>query len=215
MVRRSREHIHLSSEERIAQIVRVATDIMAERGYWGMSLQDVASECGITVAGVIHHVKNKTGLLMKVFEYIEQDQIKQVNTEIVRVTGRNEGDLKSGESPSQEIENLTLNQACNILVSYNAKNPLKVKMYSILEAEALDEGHPAYAALKEREQVTLDLFAKLAAKSVGEENPHAAARLVLSMMDGLQLQWLREPENVDFVEEWHKLTSMVSLFNEE
>ena len=34
------------------------------------------------------------------------------------------------------------------------------------------------------------------------DRPEALARQVIAMMDGLQIQWLRNPETTDLVQEW-------------
>lgn len=47
----------MSSEERFEQIVDVAVKIIGQKGYYGMSLQDVANEIGISQTAVIHRVK--------------------------------------------------------------------------------------------------------------------------------------------------------------
>ena len=58
----------MPSEERFEQIVDVAVRIIGKKGYYGMSLQDVASAIGISQTAVIHRVKSKQGLLVAVIE---------------------------------------------------------------------------------------------------------------------------------------------------
>lgn len=204
--RRGRERMDVN--ERRKQIIDVATQLIAERGYWGTSLQDVADECDLTVAGLVHHVQSKTGLLMMILEQEDQDSINEVSSAL----GITAADLEEQNVP------FPLLTMCNAIVDYNARNPEKVRLYCILNAEALDSEHPAYALLKAREEKTLRVFTSFARHET--ENPEAVARLLLSMMDGLQLQWLRDPQSMDFAREWRRLVaatptiaSMVSAQN--
>lgn len=51
-------------EERLKAITDAATEVVAERGYYGMTIQEVSDRVGITQAGLLKYVKNKNGLLM-------------------------------------------------------------------------------------------------------------------------------------------------------
>ena len=42
-----------SADERRSQIIEAATQLIAERGFWGVTLRDAAVLCGITEAGVL------------------------------------------------------------------------------------------------------------------------------------------------------------------
>ena len=53
-------------EERLKAITDAATEVVAERGYYGMTIQEVSDRVGITQAGLLKYVKNKNGLLMLV-----------------------------------------------------------------------------------------------------------------------------------------------------
>ena len=47
-------------EERLKAITDAATEVVAERGYYGMTIQEVSNRVGITQAGLLKYVKNKT-----------------------------------------------------------------------------------------------------------------------------------------------------------
>ena len=59
----TRRRVRLTPEQRRAQILEAATTLVARHGFYGVSLQDVATEVGITQAGLLHHVGSKEGLL--------------------------------------------------------------------------------------------------------------------------------------------------------
>lgn len=44
----------MSQEERHLQILQAAAKIIAIKGFWGMSLQDISDELGITEAALYH-----------------------------------------------------------------------------------------------------------------------------------------------------------------
>ena len=60
------------SEERRAEIVRAALEVIAERGYRGASLAAVAERVGLTQQGLMHHFPTKDALLVAVLQ--ERDQ---------------------------------------------------------------------------------------------------------------------------------------------
>jgi AcrR family transcriptional regulator len=61
-----RDRARLPAAERRRQILEMTTKLIAERGFWGLSMQDVADGCGLTVPGMLHHVGSKDSLLVAV-----------------------------------------------------------------------------------------------------------------------------------------------------
>jgi AcrR family transcriptional regulator len=175
-VRRSRR-VRLTAAERRSQIVEVAMALIAERGFWATSLREVAEACGITVPGLIHHFASKEALLAEVLR--RRDEVDRAALT----------ELFGGEGTS-------LAGVCRAIVARNATQPEVVRLFAVLQAESLDPDHPAHDFFVERQATTLrGLAARAPAGSDGE----ALAQLVMAMMDGLQLQWLRDPDEVDMV----------------
>ncbi|MCO8274246.1 TetR/AcrR family transcriptional regulator [Actinoplanes sp. TRM 88003] len=172
-----RDRARLPAAERRRQIVEVTTHLIAERGFWGLSMQDVADGCGLTVPGLLHHVGSKDGLLLAVLDHRDEEDIRSVNE----------------QAPA------SLRETCVALVRRNAAQPEIVRLFAVLEAESLTPDHPAHAYFNERQQRTVEMLAELA---VDAQDPAALARQVVALMDGLQLQWLRYPETIDLVAEW-------------
>ncbi|MFC1822900.1 TetR/AcrR family transcriptional regulator [Thermodesulfobacteriota bacterium] len=50
------------------KILKATTKLMSERGYHGTSIQMIADEVGITKSTIIHHFKNKEGILLAILE---------------------------------------------------------------------------------------------------------------------------------------------------
>jgi AcrR family transcriptional regulator len=162
MVRRERSR--LPAEQRRRQIIEAATALVAERGFWGLSMQDVADECGLSVPGLLHHVGSKDGLLIAVLEHRDAEDRRAV-----------------GDPPPADVRAL-----CAALVRRNATQPEIVRLFAVLAAESLAPDHPAHEYFANRQRSVLDSLARLAGP--------ALARQIMATMDGLQLQWLRAPD---------------------
>ena len=76
------------------------------------------------------------------------------------------------------------------LVSYNATRPGIVQSFTVLSGESVTENHPAREYFVER----YDRLREDLASTVHSEE---LASLIIAVMDGLQLQWLLQPDKVD------------------
>ncbi|QIQ04971.1 TetR/AcrR family transcriptional regulator [Streptomyces liangshanensis] len=168
------------SEERRADILRATLEVIAERGYRGTTLGGVAERVGLTQQGLLHYFPSKEALLVAVLE--ERDQWD---------TGGG-GQGRRG----WRLELLTS------LVEYNAMRPGMVQTFSALLGESVSEGHPAREFFTHRyDQVRGNMAAVLrdefGDRLPGGLTPERAAPLLTAVMDGLQYQWLLDPESVD------------------
>ena len=166
------DRTRLPAAERRRQIITAATRLVAERGFWGLSMQDVAADCGLTVPGLLHHVGSKDGLLIAILEHRDAEDVRALNT------------LLGGAAPS-------LPALCTALVRRNAGQPEIVRLFAVLQAESLAPDHPAHDYFVARQQRILSELTSLA-KDVSDA-PETLARRVIALMDGVQLQWLRSP----------------------
>ena len=179
--------MRLPALQRREQLLDAATTLIAERGYWGLSLQDVADACGITLPGVLHHFGSKDGLLVAVLEH--RDRLD---------TAALVEHLEAGAPPD-------LAGVCDAIVSRNAGQREIVRLYAVLEVESLAPDHPAHAFFAERQRRTLALLTRWAPAA---RSGDALARHILALMDGLQIQWLRDPE-LDLVAEWRAVSGQL------
>ncbi|MET9381496.1 TetR/AcrR family transcriptional regulator [Streptomyces sp. NPDC002928] len=166
----------IRSEERRAEIVRAALEVIAERGYRGASLAAVAERVGLTQQGLLHHFPTKEALLVAVLK--ERDQWDAVPDTQWRV------DLLAS------------------LVEYNAMRPGIIQTFSALLGESVTEGHPARAYFTERYQRVRANMTAVLRTAYGDRlpnglTPERTAPLLVAVMDGLQYQWLLDPESVD------------------
>ncbi len=167
------------SEERRAEIVRAALEVIAERGYRGASLAAVAERVGLTQQGLLHHFPTKDALLVAVLE--ERDNWDAV------------------PAGSWRVDLLTS------LVEYNAMRPGIIQTFSALLGESVTEGHPAREYFTDRytrvrESMAVALRAEYGDRLPNGLTPERTAPLLVAVMDGLQYQWLLDPESVDMPE---------------
>ncbi|MFF7367642.1 TetR/AcrR family transcriptional regulator [Streptomyces tricolor] len=164
------------SEERRAEIVGAALEVIAERGYRGASLAAVAERVGLTQQGLLHHFPTKDALLVAVLR--ERDRWDAVPDSQWRT------DLLAS------------------LVEYNAMRPAIIQTFAALLGESVTEGHPARAYFTERYARVRASMAAVLRTEYGDRlpnglTPERTAPLLVAVMDGLQYQWLLDPESVD------------------
>ncbi|MEN1975345.1 MULTISPECIES: TetR/AcrR family transcriptional regulator [unclassified Cellulomonas] len=188
----------MSASDRLTQILTVSAGLIAERGFWGLTLRDVALACGITEGGVLHHVGSKEQLLVAVLEYRDAVDLAR----LAELLGVDADVFDSGQDAAVGLRDL-----CAALVERNAQQPEIVRLYTVLNGESLDPAHPAHDYFLAREQWALDLFAAAAVADGTPEDPRVLAREVLAAMDGVQLRWLRDAEGLDLVQEWDRMAS--------
>lgn len=198
-----RDRARLPAAERRLQIIAVATELIADRGFWGLSIQDVADRCGLTVPGVLHHVGSKDGLLIAVLEHRDAEDTRM----LAAALGSDHDDpLLESEGPHHNSVP-RLKRVCSAVVRHAATQPEIVRLFAVLEAESLAPNHPAHDYFQERQANVLSVFGEMAAGLT--DRPETLARQVMALMDGLQMQWLRTPDSIDLVNEWETASEVL------
>lgn len=198
-----RDRPRLPAAERRRQIIEVTTGLIAERGFWGLSMQDVADGCGLTVPGLLHHVGSKDRLLLAVLDHRDAEDGRALADQLGL-----DGHTPSADSSENSSEDwsaaaahgVDLRRMCAALVRRNASQPEIVRLFAVLEAESLAPGHPAHEYFAARQERALAAFAAMA--SGLSDRAESLARQVMALMDGLQIQWLRDLSATDLVAEW-------------
>ncbi|MGW4543450.1 TetR/AcrR family transcriptional regulator [Streptomyces chartreusis] len=182
------------SEERRAEIVRAALEVIAERGYRGASLGAVAERVGLTQQGLLHYFPTKDALLVAVLR--ERDQWDAMPNTRWRL------DLLAS------------------LVEYNAMRPGIIQTFSALLGESVTEGHPAREYFTDRYVQVRANMAEMLRAEYGDRlpnglTPERTAPLLVAVMDGLQYQWLLDPESVDMPGAFRDFLSLLGERREE
>jgi len=166
------------------QVIRAAVRSFGQDGYHGARLADIAKAAGVTEPGLLHHFPTKAHLLMEVLA--ERDRMDEQRF-----------------SPSGSGEAAGLLASLQALVEYNQTVPGLVQLFTVLVAESIDGQHPAHEFFLQRYQnIRLQsLEAIRQAQAQGEIRDDLPAEdlavLVYAMMDGLQIQWLYEPNKIN------------------
>jgi AcrR family transcriptional regulator len=167
--------------DRRESIVRAAFDVIAERGYRGTSLAAVAERVGLTQQGLMHYFPTKEDLLTAVLETRDQWDL-----------------LHFGHSADPSA--MDVHQVAE-LVDFNATRPGIVQTYTVLSADSVTEDHPAREYFQTRYARVRAGMAKVLERHRDELpaglTPEQLAPIAIAVLDGLQLQWLLDPAQVD------------------
>ncbi|MBM4796309.1 helix-turn-helix transcriptional regulator [Streptomyces sioyaensis] len=180
--------------ERRETILQAAMELIAERGYRRTSLAAVAERAGLSQQGLLHHFPTKELLLVGVLE------------------ARDRWDLASAAAASGSRRTGTL----AALVDYNATRPGIVRTYTVLSADSVTEDHPARAFFESRFRSVRASLAEALRAECGDTlpgglTPERAAPLLVAVMDGLQLQWLLDPQEVDMPAAFRDFLALMEL----
>ncbi len=180
------------------KIIQAATELFAQQGFRGAKMADIAKAADLTEPGLLHHFPSKTHLLMEVLK--ERDRI---DSERMHATLKKNGNhfLDAG------IE----------LVEHNETVPGLVQLFTLLVAEGISPDHPAHAFFTERYQREREHMAQVItqAQKANEVRSDIPAEtlvvLIFAMMDGLQVQWLLEPEKINMSGMFRVLMDMLKV----
>lgn len=168
------------------EIIQTAFEVFAERGFRGASVDQVAQRVGLTKAGVLHYFSSKEALLVAVLQ--ERD--------------RESASIGARWDDSADPLHGRLAGLREVVVQNTSQQGL-VQAFTVLSAESVTEGHPAQDYFRQRYRYARQRLAEVAKTAVPELSDGDALRaasLVLAVMDGLQLQWLLDPDQVDMAE---------------
>jgi AcrR family transcriptional regulator len=174
---------YAKGRERRERILAAACDAFAEQGYRGASLARIAERAGVSDAGLLHHFPSKQHLLLEL--------LKQRNEQNrARVSGTLAG-------------RASLRDALLQLCAENAAAPAMVQLFTVMAAESIEPAHPGHTWFRDRyRRVRSELAVHVAtAQERGDLDPRldagSTATQLLAVLDGLQVQWLLDPDRVD------------------
>jgi AcrR family transcriptional regulator len=183
---RSRAGNHKSAARR-QEIVWAAVEVFSASGFYKGSLRDVAERVGMSQAGILHHFSSKNDLLAAVLAWRDDETRRRL-----------------GPTSGEGVDVLRFAVK---LAEYNATTPELVELHVILSAEATSPDHPVHDYFKRRyvtiREEACAAFQHAADRGYLKRGVHgsSAARSLVALMDGLQVQWLLAPTAVDMAGE--------------
>ncbi|MFD6950680.1 MULTISPECIES: TetR/AcrR family transcriptional regulator [unclassified Nocardiopsis] len=169
-------------EQRREEILRTAMETFATRGYNKASLAEISDRVGLTQAGVLHYFPSKVELLTGVLDL---------------------RDASADAGGSGRPRGTAFLRHLVETVRGNTGREGIVRLYTVLSAESVTDGHPAqeyfrsrYDGLREMVAAALD-EARETGEVRGDLDSRTVAASIVAVMDGLQVQWLLSPETVD------------------
>lgn len=162
------------------EILDIALELFAQKGYDRTSVREIARRTGLSQAGLLHHFSGKEELFLEVLRRRDD-----------RVTNAE--------------ENLHLHPVERLIsaVDLNTEEPGLVRLFVAMSAESADPASDARGFFAGRyrwllEEVARDVRRLQDAGGVaGPLRPEDVASLLVAAADGLQIQWLLDPEGVD------------------
>jgi AcrR family transcriptional regulator len=178
------------------KIIQAASAFFAQQGYHGAKMADIAAAANLTEPGLLYHFPSKTHLLTAVLA--ERDRANRERFVSCR----------DGESayPLASLQKL---------VEYNQTVPGMVQLFTVLAAESIQEEHPGHVFFLQRYRYAREQDVELLkqAQADGDIRSDIPAEdlmvMLYAMMDGLQIQWLYEPDQVDMAGVFEKFIKLI------
>jgi AcrR family transcriptional regulator len=163
------------------QILQSAITLFAQQGVDRASLRTVGEAIGVSHAALRHYFSSRDELLVEVYRTHEALTV---------------GDASAADE-----------SAVGVIIEAAERNrsiPGLVELYATLTTDALQEGHAVtrefvrdrFRALRETLAARIE-SGQRAGRIAADIDPLDAAALVIAASDGLQIQWLLDPGDVD------------------
>jgi len=184
---RRQSHPRPQTLARRRDILEAAAEIFGSKGYTNGTLSDIAEQVNMTHPGILHHFGSKDQLLMEVLRFRDE-------TDVQNLVGQH---IPDGIEFFRHLVKTAF---------INAQRAGIVQAFVVLSAESVTDDHPAREFFMDRYRTlrgeARHAFEVMCAERgmVPPDTIAPAAAAVLAVMDGLQVQWLLDPTNVDLAE---------------
>ncbi len=168
---------------RRAEILRAATATFAAKGFHKGPLTEIAEQVGMTQAGILHHFGSKEQLLLEVLRFRDDTDVEH---------------LENRRIP----DGMDLFRHLVRTAFLNETRPGIVQAYAVLSVESVTDQHPGRSYFTERYrtlrgEITAAFRRVCAERGVTDPGRvDLAAAGIIAAMDGLQVQWLLDPDAV-------------------
>ncbi|MDW8803384.1 TetR/AcrR family transcriptional regulator [Streptomyces scabiei] len=170
------------------KILQACVDAFGGAGFHGTSTKDIAQRAGISHTGLRHHFPTKEDLLIALLELRAEHSTEQLAT-------------LNARSPATDPLDALRGQLA--ILRDNERSPGMIELHCVLSGEATSPDHPAHSFYVQRYQdirsYYTQAFTTLAER--GELSavfaPQQLATMTISLINGLQTQWLYDRDSVD------------------
>ena len=158
------------------EILTRALDVVAEQGFRGASVREIAEAVGLSQAGLLHYFGTKEQLFVEILR--KRDEVDLTRFE------------HAADSPA------AISQDYTALIAHNSEVPGLVELFSRMSVEAADTEHPAHEYFLQRSEGIRTSFAEAlrqqqdAGELTDRIDAETLARVLQAVSDGLQVQWL-------------------------
>ncbi|WEO78800.1 TetR/AcrR family transcriptional regulator [Cryobacterium sp. SO2] len=159
-------------------ILQTATEVLSRDGFQGTSLRAIGRELEVEPAHILYYFDSREDLIQNVIARWDDNALESIG-----------GDFLPGET----LDNYTA------IIRRNLEIPGLVHLYLIFAAEAVDATHPAHGFFRDRFDRVRGIlsaavrFEQAAGRIPAEVDPDRAARMLIAVADGVQLQALMNP----------------------
>ena len=190
------------TQEKRKVILRAATEVFGEKGATKGTLEDIAEKVGMTRAGVLHHFGSKDNLLLQTVIYRDSVDLEDYPEDMAR-----------GGMPEDGA--ITFRHLIKPAKANEAR-PGLVKAFIAFCADSIREDSPAYdyfvsryRNLRRMLEKALRIMADELGKSVDDATICNTAMSILAVMDGLQIQWMLDPDAIGLAEETERAIKLM------
>lgn len=161
--------------ERRRELLRIAAEVFAAEGFEGTTLKLVAERAGIKEATLFHYFSGKQDLLTAVLADRDEQNSAQHGGSVTSLA----------DFPG--------------IAEHNERHPGLTALFAVASATATRPDHAAHDYFRTRYSWLLGTVERdiAGAQARGEIRtdiaPEEAARLIIGVFDGIQLQWLYDP----------------------
>lgn len=166
------------------EILDAAVEVFGSKGFSGGTLADIADQVGMTHAGILHHFGSKDQLLLEMLAHRDRTD----------VAGLEGGHIPEGVDLFRHLVRTAVR---------NAQRAGVVQAYVVLSAESVTDDHPGRDYFLDRYRTLREEVAeafRVLCEDRGIDEPATiadASAAILAVMDGLQVQWLLDRDDID------------------
>ncbi len=174
------------------EILDLALELFARKGYDRVSVREIAREAGLSQAGLLHHFSTKEELFL----------------EVLRRRDDRDGD------PVQHRHHHSVEHLISA-VTHNAGEPGLVRLFVSMSAESAVSTSEVRDWFEGRYEWLLDEVARdvrdhqARGEIRSDLDAEDVASILVAAADGLQLQWLLNPDHVNMGERLSKLWEVI------